>query len=325
MTKKKDISTVKTKKTKKLSNKRKTALTTSVLGVGVCAAVSNYFYNKALNPKVASKKGVIKKVQAPSNNWISVEAPYIDVNITSIDGLNLHGYQILNAVESDTWVITVHGYMGEGLKMASYAQHFYEYGYNVLVPDLRGHGYSDGDCIGMGWLDKDDIIMWINSLIKTNPDCKIILHGVSMGAATVMMVSGEDLPSNVKLIIEDCGYCGVQQQFAHVLKTGFKLPTFPIINSASLLSRIKEGYTFTEASSIKQLEKAKVPILFIHGSEDNFVPFSMLDELYNTAKVPKEKLIVDGAQHATSSTTNPKLYWTSIKNFIDTHINTNDV
>ena len=252
-------------------------------------------------------------------NWILDQSNYCDEEIESFDNLKLHGYKINNE-NSNVWVITVHGYMGSGAKMAFYAENFYNMGYNVLVPDLRGHGKSEGDYIGMGWNDRKDILRWIDLILKENNNAKIILHGVSMGGATVMMTSGEKLPENVKCIIEDCGYSSVVDEFEDKLKNIFNLPKTPILQAADLVSRVRAGYWFSDASSVNQLKKAKVPILFIHGDKDDFVPYDMLDKVYNAADVEKEKLVVEGAEHAKSAYVNPELYWNTISKFINQKI-----
>ena len=294
-----------------------------VIIVIVLLGVGNYFYNLALNPN-SSKELVLKQdTKATSasreENWILDQSNYCDEEIESFDNLKLHGYKINNE-NSNVWVLTVHGYMGSGAKMASYAENFYNMGYNVLVPDLRGHGKSEGDYIGMGWNDRKDILRWIDLILKENNNAKIILHGVSMGGATVMMTSGEKLPENVKCIIEDCGYSSVVDEFEDKLKNIFNLPKTPILQAADLVSRVRAGYWFSDASSVNQLKKAKVPILFIHGDKDDFVPYDMLDKVYNAADVEKEKLVVEGAEHAKSAYVNPELYWNTISNFINKHL-----
>ena len=142
-----------------------------------------------------------------------------------------------------------------------------------------------------------------------------------MGAATVMMATGENVPSNVKVAIEDCGYTSVWDEFKIQLKSLFGLPSFPVLNAASTISNIKAGYDLKEGSSIEQLKKSKTPTLFIHGSEDKFVPFYMLDEVYNVATCKKDKLVIEGAAHAESDRVNPDLYWSKIDEFIKENIN----
>lgn len=298
--------------------------------------VGNYFYNLALNPKV-SKDIVFSETKEASSDavsqdetsgetraedleWLLAESGYKDKYVKSNDGLKLHSYEVKNAKKTNNWVIVVHGYTSEGKLMSSFAKPFYDMGYNVLIPDLRGHGKSEGDYIGMGWDDRLDIIKWIGHILEEDKNANIVLHGVSMGAATVMMTSGEELPSNVKAIIEDCGYTSIKDEFSYQLKVLFNLPAFPVINAASAVCKVRAGYWIGEGSAIKQVAKSKTPMLFIHGDADDFVPYFMLDEVYNAANCKKEKLVIKGARHAKAASTDPELYWDTIKKFIDNNI-----
>ena len=204
--------------------------------------------------------------------------------------------------------------------MIDYAKQFYERGYNVLLLDLRGHGKSEGNYIGMGWYDRLDVIDWINYLIEKNSKSKILLFGISMGGATTMMTTGEELPENVKLAIADCGYTSVWDEFRYQLKQIYRLPEFPALYAADSICKIKNNFSFKEASAIKQLKKSKTPTLFIHGSEDTYVPFKMLDIVYEAASCPKEKLVIKNAGHCMSRNTNPELYWNTIDNFIKKYL-----
>ena len=284
--------------------------------------VGKYFYNIALNPSTPKSfvLGEIEEVQEVENTWLSEMAE--DVYITSSENgnLRLHGYEIKNSQNSNIWAIVVHGYCGQGKDMTYYAEQYYNRGYNVLLVDLRGHGKSEGDYIGMGWHDRLDLIDWANYLINNDNNCQIILHGVSMGAATVMMATGEDLPSNIKLAIEDCGYSSIWDEFEMQLKVLFNLPTFPVLNAASAVCKIRAGYMLEEGSAIEQVKKSKTPTLFIHGDQDRFVPFEMLDILYDAANCEKQKLIIEGAAHAQSVGVNPNLYWGTINRFVERHI-----
>ena len=280
--------------------------------------ISFRLYNFALNPK-SSKEGIFnsKDNNEPrfQDTWIYDYKDKEDVFINSFDNLKLHGY-ILKTENSDKWAITVHGYTNKAESMSAMAYKYHSLGYNILMPDLRGHGKSEGSYVGMGWHDRLDILKWIDLIIKENKDAKILLHGISMGAGTVMMVSGEELPENVKVIIEDCGYTSAKEQLAYNLKTIFKLPSFPILNFCSLITKIKDNYFISEASAIKQLQKAKVPILFIHGDKDKFVPFYMLDKLYNACSSKKDKLIIKDVGHAKSESLKSDLYWNKVEDFI---------
>ena len=314
-------------------NKKKTILiSTGVLGtlsIGALGIIGNYFYNLALNPKTSKESIFGSKEEENSTsgelinedlNWFLNHSKYSNVNIKSFDNLNLNGYKILNNTSNNNWVITVHGYTSKGIDMSSYAKRFYDMGYNILIPDLRSHGKSEGTSIGMGWIDRLDILKWIDFLLKEHKDAKIILHGVSMGAATVSMVSGENLPSNIKAIIADCGYTSVIEQFSHKLKDMYKLNDFPIMNACSFIAKLRAGYSLKQASSLKQVSKSKTPILFIHGDKDDFVPYKMMAELYDAANCPKEQLTIKNAGHAKASKIDPKLYWGTISNFINKYM-----
>ncbi len=195
--------------------------------------------------------------------------------------------------------------------MRQYGELFHELGYNVLMPDNRGAGSSEGEYISYGFYDKEDIIAWANLLTKENNKSKITLFGLSMGAATVMMASDQkNLPDSVTNIIEDCGYSNVWDEITYQAKASYDIPAFPLVYSVSLENRIRQGWFFNEASSTQALANDKLPILLIHGSKDTYVPTSMLNENYNAVKsgTPKEKLLISGAAHAKSFETNPSLY-----------------
>lgn len=313
-----------------MNKKKKIILTISILLLvvilGVGGLVGNYFYNLALNP-FTSKDMIFGdddddtslEVEADVN-WLIKDSNYIDTYITSSDNLKLHAYEVKNENKTDKWAIVVHGYTSEGKLLSSKAKHLYNMGYNVLVPDLRSHGSSEGDYIGMGWDDRLDIIDWINYIVKNNPNSEIALHGTSMGSATVLMVSGEKLPSNVKAIVADCGYTSVYDEFSYQLKQLFNLPAFPIMNFSDVVTHIRAGYCLNDASAINQVKKSTTPILYIHGDKDDFVPYYMMDELYNATNSEKEKLTIEGGEHANSDLVNPKIYWSTVNSFLEKYI-----
>lgn len=313
-----------------MNKKKKIILTISILLLivilGVGGLVGNYFYNLALNP-FTSKDMIFGdddddtslEVEADVN-WLIKDSNYIDTYITSSDNLKLHAYEVKNENKTDKWAIVVHGYTSEGKLLSSKAKHLYNMGYNVLVPDLRSHGTSEGNYIGMGWHDRLDIIDWINYIVKNNPNSEIALHGTSMGSATVLMVSGEKLPSNVKAIVADCGYTSVYDEFSYQLKQLFNLPAFPIMNFSDVVTHIRAGYCLNDASAINQVKKSTTPILYIHGDKDDFVPYYMMDELYNATNSEKEKLTIEGGEHANSDLVNPKLYWSTVNSFLEKYI-----
>lgn len=295
--------------------------------------IGNFFYNMALNPE-GDRSAVMGADQNQidaggdtsggvftfdGDKWLN-EVGSTDLHMTSYDGLKLHSYMVQNETPSKHWVIACHGYTGRAKQMSWAGAWFYEQGYNVLLPDARGHGDSEGDYIGMGWDDRLDIVDWINRIIEDFGAEEIVLYGVSMGGATVMMVSGEDLPPQVKAIVEDCGYTSAYDEFAYQLNGVFGLPNFPIMQFASIVSRIRAGYWLKEASALDQVAKSVTPMLFIHGDADTFVPSKMVYELYDAATCPKELLVVEGAGHAMSSAVAGQVYWQTVTDFLAKYV-----
>ncbi len=241
-----------------------------------------------------------------------------ECEIQSFDSLKLKGLYFDNS--GNDYVILCHGFSNNPYEMLVRALHFYRIGFSCLIPAARAHSFSEGRYRGMGWLERKDMLNWITYLLKQDKDARIILYGLSMGAATVMMTAGEKLPDNVKLIIEDCGYTSVWDQFCVVLKQLFHLPSFPILNIANLFVRRIAKYDLHQASCINQLKKNRLPILFIHGQEDTFVPFSNLDSLYNAAGGIKEKHAIPDAGHGASLYKHTELYWDIVDNFIEQYM-----
>lgn len=141
-----------------------------------------------------------------------------------------------------------------------------------------------------------------------------------MGGATVLMTSGEDLPDNVKAIVDDCGYTSVWDIFADEVAYLFHIPTFPILNTASIISSIRAGYNFTDASAIEQVKNTNVPIFFSHGSLDNFVHTDMVYELYNACPTDKEIYVVEGAGHGQAMYLDPETYFGKVFAFIGNYV-----
>ncbi|UFU01325.1 alpha/beta hydrolase [Radiobacillus kanasensis] len=308
-------------------------LTIMVVLIGIAyGGVGNYFYNYALkandekeflegNPHLQESEAVMASVAEAAekaDNQFELEHPPSAMSIVSNDDLKLklHADVYENEEESSKWAIVAHGYTGEAADMTRYVRHFYEQGFHVIAPDLRGHGKSEGDYIGMGWHDRMDMMQWIDEIIQKDPNAEIALFGVSMGGATVMMTSGENLPSNVKVIVEDCGYATVSDVFIYQLKDLFGLPEFPVMQAANTVTKMRAGYDLYEASAVKQVARSKTPMLFIHGDADTFVPYEMLNEVYEAANVDKEKLVIEGAGHGDAEKVDPELYWDTVWGFV---------
>ena len=255
-----------------------------------------------------------KKISAETKAWYEGVEHHVK-EIKSSDGRLLKG-EIFTHPDSNLWLVAVHGYSSRRQGMFDVARFYYEKGFNVLAPDNRAHGESEGKWVGMGWLDRKDILLWLDKIIEENPDAKIILHGISMGGATVMMCAGENLPANVKGIVDDGGSTSVWDIFSDEQSVLFHLPSFPLLNVASGIAKLRAGYSFGEASSVKAVSNAKVPMLFIHGEKDNFVHTDMVHKVYDVCPTAKKKLIVEGAGHGQSYQMDPNLYFNTVFNFL---------
>lgn len=243
---------------------------------------------------------------------------YEKASLQSADNLKLVGHYYTQEKQTHNWAILIHGYRNTSSGMENIASVYSNvFRFNVLLPDLRACGESEGEYIGMGYLDKEDIKLWIADIIQRDPEANIVVSGVSMGGATTSMLSGESLSSNVKAFIEDCGYTSVWDIFAHELDFLYHLPTFPVLNISSFIADLKVGYSFQEASATKAVSESTLPMLFIHGENDEFVQFSNLDILYNAKKTGyKEKLVIEDAGHGVSYLRDPQTYFSTVKAFL---------
>ncbi len=217
---------------------------------------------------------------------------------------------------TEKWAVVVHGYASRKENMLSYARAYYQRGYNVLLPDLRCHGESGGEIAGMGWLDRIDLLGWINKIRGEDGKAEIVLHGVSMGGAAVLMASGEKLPENVRALVSDSAYTSVWDIIKWQVGRNILKRNSALLFGGSLITQIRGGYSWKQASALNQVKKSRVPTLFIHGSADALVPVSMAYELYNAAACPKKLMIVEGAGHAASMRADWDNYWLTVFSFL---------
>lgn len=309
-----------------------------ILGIGiVCAgglvaagaAETLYFYGRTMKRKKARVERTVKMAGTDWSQYSEIlaerkaymlEQPHEDVYRTAFDGLKLHAAYFPPIHENSSRkrvVICFHGYTSQGLKdFIGLTDYYFKNGYAMLHPDARAHGDSEGTYIGFGCLDRKDALGWINWVIeKCGEDVEIILHGISMGGATVLMASGLELPPQVKGIVSDCAFTSPKEVFTHVLKTMYHIPSFPIMQGAEFMNKKLAGYGMDECNAKREVAKAKVPILFVHGSKDTFVPVKMCHEIYDCCASPKKKLIVDGAAHAESYFKNMSAYEKALNEF----------
>lgn len=236
--------------------------------------------------------------------------------------MQLHAIYAAAPEPTHKTAVIVHGYTDDCIRMLMIGYLYNkDLKYNILLPDLQNQGLSGGPAIQMGWKDRLDVLRWMdiaNDIYGGNT--QMVVHGISMGAATTMMVSGEPQQPFVKCFVEDCGYTSVWDEFSYELKGQFGLPPFPLMYTTSWLCNAKYGWNFKEASSLNQVRKCKLPMFFIHGDADTYVPTWMVFPLYEAKSEPKELWLAPGATHAMSYKDHPEEYTERVKNFVGKYI-----
>ena len=246
--------------------------------------------------------------------------PQEEVTLHAPDGASLFGRVLVPEHPNGRTMVLCHGSRSTGKgEFCMMAPWLFENGYTLVLPDHRGCGESDGKYMGFGTHESKDTFLWVNYAKARFPENSIFLLGVSMGAATVLMMSPHAEDEAIKGIIADCPYTSAWEEFSYQLHTSFHAPDFPILHICDLYCRLFCGYRFKDASPLEAVKHAKKPILFIHGAKDDFVPTFMQDILYDACVTPKAKLTVPEAVHARSYYTNASSYKEALESFMDTY------
>lgn len=292
-------------------------------------AIGFIFYHFALNANATQTRAIGEKqyVMSPAidpereeqeraKDRAFLEKIPEEFAITSHDGLKLKGYAHTQAKPTNNWVFAVHGYTGSARQMTRWNRQLYELGYNVFAPDLRGHGESAGNYYGMGWLDQKDLHEWLELLIENHPDANITLYGVSMGASAVLNLASTELPPQVDSVIADSGFTSVATIFETQIQSILKLPAAPILNPANTVSQLRIGLDIYEASTVELVPNIQVPVFYIHGGKDTFVPVENVHELADATEAPHDVWILDEANHGDAVKVAPDEYRAKVDQFI---------
>lgn len=301
-----------------------------ILLLMVVATVGGSFY--MLDYSLGNQGG---KDLAEGDNALATTYPHIKVWADSMyshhhlrdtfmvtpDQRRLHALYAYAPNPTHKTAVILHGYTGNAHHFLYMGYLFHHtLGYNIFLPDLHAHGQSDGEHIRMGWKDADDVLGWlplVNRLFSDSVECSMVIHGTSMGAATAMNVAGREHFDDVAGYIEDSGYTSVWDEFAYQLKAQFGLPSFPLMYTSSLLCQWRDGWSFSEASSLEEVKKCEKPMLFIHSDSDDFVPSWMVHPLYEAKKGSKRLWIVPKSAHAMAYHDYPEEYAARVKEFLD--------
>ncbi len=254
-----------------------------------------------------------------TKEWLSVVELKKEEIITD-DGYRLVAACFGQNAESHKWVLLLHGYTGWKEEMYRFACDFYDKGYNCLVPDLRCQGESDGDFIGMGYADSLDCLKWIDYITDIDSEAEIVVMGQSMGAATALMMTGLELPANVKCVVSDCAYTDAYSMFGYKITDWFGLPAFPFVDSAVLMLKLRGGYDLRKASALDAVKQSNTPTLFIHGTKDAMIPYAMSEELYAAERADKEILIIEDSGHVQNQDKDPTRYYDTLWGFVGKYV-----
>lgn len=304
----------------------------AAVGTGAIAGVSFALFNEVINRKahlsqilgpILCKETAFDANEPDSREVWASEQKFEEFTITNELGLKLRGYLLKADEPSDVYVFGAHGYRGDGKNEFRYIMKYYhDKGYNVFVVDHQAAGESEGKYIGFGYHEYRDCMLWLEHIKELfGEDIQIILHGVSMGSATVMLMSGdEDLPENVKFVVSDCGYTSAWEEMEHNFKT-MHLPTFPFLNCANMFNRHIAGYDLRDTNTVEAVKRATRPMIFVHGGSDDFVPTHMVNKVYGAcAASDKVLMIVEGAGHTESYRMNSEGYESLIDEFAEKYI-----
>ncbi len=281
---------------------------------------------KKQKPYVETEQIYIERAEKRKRDGASLFArPHDDAEVTTPDGLTLRASYFPSGTGSKRFVLFSHGHKCNGSDEFAHISPFYldEMKYNVLLPDHRAHGKSDGKYIGFSVLDSKDILLWVDYLTERfGNDIEIIMHGASMGAAAVLLANESDeIQTQVKLIVEDCGFSNAYDELMLNLTNMIKVPLKPLLSAANLYCKMLAHYDLRDSDALKNINKSKNPILIIHGSKDKYVPTYMGKALYDACTaVKKDILIVENAIHVFSFYTSPDAYRAKVKGFIEENI-----
>ena len=239
-----------------------------------------------------------------------------EITLKSDYGYDIKGIFIPNS-NSNKCIILCHGITVNINYSVKYIKPFYNRGFSIFMYDHRNHGLSGGDYTSMGYFEKFDLKTCANYIFnKLGDDISLGVLGESMGAATVLQYCSID--KRIDFCIEDCGYSDVFDLFRHRLKEDYKINFIPLLYIADILMKFKYSWNFKSASPITFIKDIDIPILFIHGDKDDYVPTYMVYDLFNSKTTGiRDIYIAKDAKHADALISNPNKYDAVIGSFLD--------
>ena len=301
----------------------------SVYRFGLVRATDDKDIEKIMKP--AKYGDSPHRVAAEKAKAYLADCPHEDLYTTSFDDLKLHAFFYPCKEDQKKYVIWCHGFKSHAMReSAPYIEFYHSMGYHCVIVDMRAHGESEGETLGLGVKDRFDVISWADFLVDSyGEDISILLHGVSMGSAAVLSATGEPtLPKQVKGVTADCGYTSIAEMLSlNLSSSAASVFIKPVIFLCERMCKRRLGFDFHHDSPLELVANSKTPTLIIHGNKDDIVPSSMAQKLYNSCSAPKDMLIVKNAAHGQSIAVDPVRYHEKMMLFhhmIDT-VDDNDI
>ncbi len=296
----------------------------SVLLAAAAIAILYFFrFAHYRNDKITDQM-LAADVRLAYKDMITTGLAYVDshaheeVSVTSFDGLTLRG-TYLPIENARATILCFHGYRAVGLQdFAPMPQYYHSLGLNVLVVDQRACGKSDGKYTTFGILERHDVLAWAQYMDRRLGGTPLILDGLSMGSSSVMLAADLPLPASVRGIIADCGFTSPWEIIAHCGKQWFHIPAFPMVHILSGIAKLRFGGGYRSCSTLTSLAHSTIPLLLLHGADDDFVPTYMSEENFKSSAAKlKRKLIVPGAGHGMSYLVDQRRCQEELSNFVD--------
>lgn len=273
--------------------------------------------------KPNTAEGEFPEKYAVDVSWFDAVKDKTDtLEITAYDGTALRALRVSHAGEDGKLpsrvAVLQHGYRATPRAMQPYARILFDMGYDVVLPAARGHDISGGEFVGMAWIDRFDYLRWLAKVVRIyGESVRIVGMGVSMGGSTVIAAAGTNPPPQLKCVIDDCGFSSQRDEYFSILeKTRFpkRLALLPL----AIGVRLKCGYSVYDADITELARKMTVPALFIHGTEDKFVPCELGKKLFEACASPEKQLyLAEGAIHAGSYAADKKTYTDKLTEFVE--------
>ena len=304
----------------------------AVTGVAVGMAIHGYLdvmYKETIPAglfKKLANKANDKSMEAfgryteENKKWVDAQDIEI-IDMQSGRGYMLKGYLLSAKEESNVFVLFAHGYRADhNGDPINFEKYYYDKGYNFMSVDHTAAGESGGDFVGFDYFESQDMLKWIDYIVsRFGEDIKIILHGVSMGGATVCKMA-DQVPKQVRLIVSDCAYTSALDQFDETARSTGIPRTKELLSVFNFMNKHLAGFDLEHTNVRPHVISARVPMLFVHGGSDDFVPTKMGYELYGLCQAEKDLLIVDGAEHAQSIMIGYDEYTAKLDEFIKKHL-----